>query len=136
MTDGTIPATYTYYKIATPTSPLVDTYVELLGVTSYAEEFQPTLASDQAISSMDTELYFESYQINYQAQFAWNKDDLLHNYFIKKTHEAITSTSADIEARFVITSLSISDDATCKIANLRITGKPGFETVALTLVRT
>jgi hypothetical protein len=134
-TDGSIPTTYVYYKVATPTSPDVNTYVELLGITNYAEELQPTFASDQPISALERTLYFENYQINYQVQFAWNKDNLLHNYFVKKTHETISLTSADIEARFVITSLSISDDASCKIANLRIVGKPGFETIALTLVR-
>ena len=135
VTDGTIPVEYTYYKVTAPTSPDVDTYVELLGITSYAEEFQPVHAGNQPANALATSLYFESYTINYQVQFAWNKDNLLHNFFVKKTHQAISSTSADVEARFVITSLSISDDATCKIANLRITGKPGFETIALTLVR-
>jgi hypothetical protein len=135
VTDGTIPAEYTYYKVGTPTSPDVDTYVELLGVTSYAEELQPTFASDQAITSASRSLFFESYQINYQVQFAWNKDNFLHNFIVKIPHQTITTTSFDKEVRFVITSLSISDDVSCKIANLRITGKPGFETVALTLVR-
>lgn len=125
---------YDYFKVGYTTTIDVPTYIELVGA-SVVEEFQPILAADQPSASIASTLYFEGYAINYSLTFPWIKGNVLHDYFATMLHSAITSTAADIEARFVITSLSISDDATCKIVNLRLSGSPNFEQFSLTLRR-
>lgn len=126
---------YDYFKVGTSSSIDVPTYVELVGITSFAEDFQPILAADQPASALASLLYFEGYATTYAITFPWIKGNILHDFFATLLHSAVTSTTADKNVRFVITSLSITDNTTCKIANLRLSGAPNFEQFSLTLRR-
>ena len=111
------------------------TFQEIKGIGSYHKKLTPVYQSIPVQGQLEPVLALTGYNEVYSMTFSRIPGNAVHELFLKKFHSAKTATTFNLEAKFVITSLAISDECDVLITDIDVDAQPTYQLITIGLMR-